>query len=597
MADEEVELVVSELLPLDESIHWVQLFEGEPSQVEVSNKYREEIFGVTGQNFDTAMGGSFFKLRVRLAGFEVNSSVATGASAETVPKDPLYTYKNPNSRLNGDVGNIGNKNSDRRAGTDGQQSDTPSWYDLLERANGNKILDNPIIEDLDEDEWGTSVYKPRAEWNSVTRNVFKAAARPSDPGRKYYGNHTPDLFMLRPDNLFALPYSIVVRVIMLHNRLFGTNISPTTADKAIIRIERKTFKAIMDNVEAGLSALSLLIDAAFAPEGSQDEIDQEIEETLGEAELAEGVTGFVLEPLTARERRAIMSHDDYQQYFTTTFNKEAIVTIPILQNFYLTTKYFQNISDSFQNTNNLILEILLSTIRNNDDYKQEPTVGRTAATQGFNSGAVPDPDNFGVQAKDFILKMILMTPVNILKGLAELIDPHVALSKLIKTGSGFAFNQLELALDPAAEGIAEAQREVMRELGASDEELESFTGPSGNDLLKLILCLIDLSLQEQVPVPGPPWGEKDENGVPLPIEPRPDNFYPRIGEKGIDFTGTIMGMFMIPPSPIGLIYLLLGLIKNNELETTQDVIDVAPESEECNDSTSEGENADAAGEE
>ncbi len=60
MADEEVELVVSELLPLDESIHWVQLFEGEPSQVEVSNKYREEIFGVAGQKFDTAMGGSFF---------------------------------------------------------------------------------------------------------------------------------------------------------------------------------------------------------------------------------------------------------------------------------------------------------------------------------------------------------------------------------------------------------------------------------------------------------------------------------------------------------------------------------------------------------
>ena len=38
-----------------------------------------------------------------------------------------------------------------------------------------------------------------------------------------------------------------------------------------------------------------------------------------------------------------------------------------------------------------------------------------------------------------------------------------------------------------------------------------------------------------------------------------------------------MGMFMIPPSPIGLIYLLLGLINNNELDTTQDVIDVTPE--------------------
>ena len=356
-------------------------------------------------------------------------------------------------------------------------------------------------------------------------------------------------------------------------------------------MERDVFRAIMDNVQSGLTALSNLIEAGYVQDVGA--IDQELNDLMEETELAEGNSTFIEEPLTARERRSIMSQPDYQQYFTTTFSKEAIVTIPILQNFYLTTKYFQNISDSFENTNNLILEILLSTIRNSDGYKTEPVTGRTVGTQGFNTGDRPDPDNFGVQAKDFILKMILMTPVNILKGLAELIDPHVALSKLIKTGSGFAFNQLELALDPAAEGIATAQKQVMEELGASEEDLDAFTGPSGNDLLQLILCLIDLSLQQQVPVPGPPGGaDEDNDGLPDPVEPRPDNFYPRITDKGIDFTGTIMGMFMIPPSPIGLIYLLLGLIKNNELETTQDVIDVTPESEECGDVTSEGEDVD-----
>tara|TARA_R100000808_G_C2155443_1_gene167948 strand:+ start:15151 stop:16917 length:1767 start_codon:yes stop_codon:yes gene_type:complete len=588
MADEEINLVVSELLPLDESIHWVQLLEGDPTQVQVTELYKATIFGESGTNFDISMDDSAFKLRVRLAGFEVNSSTGGGPSlVETVPKSPMYTYKDPNSRLNGDIGNIGGKNSSMRE----------SWYELLKRANGADILDNPFLDDLDNSAngWGTSIYKPRTEFNSVSKTVFKAAARPASPTRKYGGNHTPDLFMLDPADLFALPYSIVTRVVMLHNKLFGSNIAPITADRVALRIERGTFTAIMDNVQAGLTALNQLIETAYGAEGSA--IDDAIEETLEETELAEGVGGFVLEPLTARERRAIMNQSDYQQYFTTTFNKEAIVTIPILQNFYLTTKYFQNISDSFENTNNLILEILLSTIRNNDDYKKEPQTGRTAATQGFNTGGLPDAENFGVQAKDFILKMILMTPVNILKGLAELIDPHVALSKLIKTGSGFAFNQLELALDPAAEGITEAQKAVMEELGASEEELEAFTGPSGNDLLKLILCLIDLSLQEQVPVPGPPWGPYDENGVPLPPDPRPDNFYPRIGEKGIDFTGTIMGMFMIPPSPIGLIYLLLGLIKNNELETTEDVIDVTPTGEECDDNTSEGSDAATNGEE
>ena len=66
-----------------------------------------------------------------------------------------------------------------------------------------------------------------------------------------------------------------------------------------------------------------------------------------------------------------------------------------------------------------------------------------------------------------------------------------------------------------------------------------------------------------------------------PIEPPPPNFYPRISEKGIDFTGTIMGMFMLPPSPIGLIYLLLGLINSEETGTTEDVIDVTPETPDC----------------
>ena len=38
-------------------------------------------------------------------------------------------------------------------------------------------------------------------------------------------------------------------------------------------------------------------------------------------------------------------------------------------------------------------------------------------------------------------------------------------------------------------------------------------------------------------------------------------FGPRLSVEGIDLTGTIAGMLMIPPSPIGVIYLLLELLK------------------------------------
>ena len=43
-------------------------------------------------------------------------------------------------------------------------------------------------------------------------------------------------------------------------------------------------------------------------------------------------------------------------------------------------------------------------------------------------------------------------------------------------------------------------------------------------------------------------------------DPPPENFFPRISEDGVDFLGTGMGMLMMPPTPLGLIYLLLSLI-------------------------------------
>jgi|TARA_R110000824_G_scaffold153294_1_gene324915 hypothetical protein len=593
-------LDVSGLIPLRTSIYWHQAVSATTSTINnVADAHSLAIFGYT---FDDLMAraaaNGHMKLRVRFANwypkgdasrslaqlqsdygdvFELAADDEIGILPD-VPIPYSFLTKTPDTKLDGRIGNLGVPRTNQRE----------KWWDLLLRANGPQILDNPKIDSLTQDQWGSTIYGPRTDFREDLPDLFDEADY-APAGSTLYDKQTPDLFMLGgglvASSFYGEPYSIVTRVVSLHNKLFGSGLKPTDAGRLVLRIDSNAFKAIMDNVQGGLNALEILTDLAN-PE--VDETQEEIDALLDEGELAEGFQfgGFDLEPLSAYERRAVMSRDEYQKYFSTTFSKETIVTIPIIQNFYLTTKYFQNVSDAFQNTNSVILDILLSTIRNDDDYKKKPQIRRTQATPQTGPG-IPDFENAGVQAKDFILKMIIMTPINILKGLAELIDPHVALSKIIKTGSGFAFNQLELALDPAAEGIAEAQKAIMEETGASAEELDAFAGPSGNDLLKLILCLLDVALQEEIPVPGPPWGPWDAEGVPLEPDPRPDNFYPRIGEKGIDFTGTIMGMFMIPPSPIGLIYLLLGLINNDELDTTQDVIDVTPEVD-CDEPVPEG---------
>jgi hypothetical protein len=60
--------------------------------------------------------------------------------------------------------------------------------------------------------------------------------------------------------------------------------------------------------------------------------------------------------------------------------------------------------------------------------------------------------------------------------------------------------------------------------------------------------------------------------------PIPENFFPRVSIDGIDFTGTVSGMLMMPPSPLGLIYLLLELLKNDVTNQTENVSNANTES-------------------
>jgi len=40
--------------------------------------------------------------------------------------------------------------------------------------------------------------------------------------------------------------------------------------------------------------------------------------------------------------------------------------------------------------------------------------------------------------------------------------------------------------------------------------------------------------------------------------------------EGIDFKGTVSGMFMAPPSPFGILYLLLSLLENLDIPVDED---------------------------
>jgi hypothetical protein len=252
--------------------------------------------------------------------------------------------------------------------------------------------------------------------------------------------------------------------------------------------------------------------------------------------------------LSAEEVGRILAKPEYQTWFTTVFDQEIIGILPIIHNFYLTNHYFSDIRKAMRSTKNRVLEILNTTIANHDSYNQLPDLTRGASRQAaLQNDTDIDPE---AMARDFIIQMLIKTPIDILKGVIQLIDPHVVISKFIKLGTGEAFNMIKSQM-----------RQV--DLPSVDENPTApfAPGATGADLFTALLCLMQWLIE------NPTLGE--DNPFEL-LEP-PENFFPRINQDGVDFLGTGMGMMMIPPTPLGLIYLLLSLIN---FDTQQANIDV-----------------------
>jgi hypothetical protein len=278
----------------------------------------------------------------------------------------------------------------------------------------------------------------------------------------------------------------------------------------------------------------------------------------------------------------IMNNDDFTRFFSTTFDSDTISLIPLIYNFYLSSKYFQGINEAFRTPKDRVLSIILSTIANDNNFDSTPDLSRPAANNAIASSTGQDQNAaFNSAARDFILKMLIKTPIDILKGVVELADPHVAISKGIKIGTGFAFNELAKVIDES--GVAQELNTALAE-GSQGNLNPSF---NGEDLTKLLLCLGDFAMQEGLAATLDASQPPNNDGQP----PVPENFFPRVSIDGIDFTGTVSGMLMMPPSPLGIIYLLLELLKSDITNQTNNVSNASAENanaNECSDTPEEG---------
>ena len=235
----------------------------------------------------------------------------------------------------------------------------------------------------------------------------------------------------------------------------------------------------------------------------------------------------------------IKENPEYIRFIHQTFNPEIVMMTPILYNLGLTSQFFPGIERDFETTKKTILG-LFNKISRTDRAPAliDPDEGNAAALAfGLGSGGGSDMDNFG---REYILKALMMTPIKILKGIVELVDPHVAISKIIRDITGMIFLAISGALDSALTIAAAAVPE-------GDPEKALLDALSGEDLLALGFCGIN-TINEAAS------GKIDVEGPNLPP------LGPRLSLNGVDFTGTLAGLFMIPPSIFGIIYILLMLL-------------------------------------
>ena len=281
--------------------------------------------------------------------------------------------------------------------------------------------------------------------------------------------------------------------------------------------------------------------------------EEELKDAILRSYSLSNPTAIQRSELSEIEMEHILADPTYQEYFTNVFSQEIIGILPIVHNFYLTNNYFGEIRQAMRSTKNRVLEILNSTIENHNNYNSLPDLTRPGARQASLTTDGPDGDEM---ARDFILKMIIKTPIDIIKGLMQLIDPHVIVSKFIKKGTADAFSVIGGALS----GL---------DLPSPDDNnsanpLAPFApGATGEDLFYSVLCLLEWLISNPDVGPAKVAGDL---GIPTP-----KNFFPRIDRDGVDLLGTGMGMLMIPPTPFGLIYLLLSLINFDHPPVNVDV--------------------------
>ena len=160
------------------------------------------------------------------------------------------------------------------------------------------------------------------------------------------------------------------------------------------------------------------------------------------------------------------------------------------------------------------------------------------------AGAQP----FVQMGASFVLKMLIQTPLRILKGLAEVADPHVIVGKIIKDQTGHVIKQVE----PYWPG---AQFPLPCPPDNAPEWTYTLTNDINNTLGDVFEPTFVDFLNTQM---GETFGDIHKA------------LRPEVSNDGVNLIGKLPYLFALPPFIFGIIYILLDLF-NKDMLTLNDI--------------------------
>ena len=232
----------------------------------------------------------------------------------------------------------------------------------------------------------------------------------------------------------------------------------------------------------------------------------------------------------------ISQKPEFVTLFNDIYDTKSIVAFLFLYGLMVNEGSSRQLNSLFSDTKAAVRIILRAALAGADytfkdsEAKSPSDMARDSLLSLAEAGLTP----FAEMGASFILKMLIETPIRILKGLAEMVDPHVAIGKTIRDVSGQVIDQVgpiwDMATDAASTGTGLAEQagaEVPPEVGE----------------------ILDMSLDEFI-----------DAGCREAFGDLPELLQPSCDPKGLNLIGKVPWLFL-PPGPLGIAYILFNLLE------------------------------------